>query len=70
MPARARPHRPTAVFAIGTALWAVAGAVLFTLQALDVDDAGDRLWVCAVGVVLGLAGIIYTGRSWRVGAAG
>jgi hypothetical protein len=52
---------------IGTALWAVAFVVLLPFQSALRED--DRTWwfgVCAVGFLLGLAGIAYTVRRRAV----
>ncbi|MDR0946093.1 MAG: DUF2530 domain-containing protein [Bifidobacteriaceae bacterium] len=54
-----------ALFLGGTALWLVALAVLFVLDALHVWKPGDWLWVCGIGAVLGAAGAAYSHWSWR-----
>lgn len=54
--------------AIGTCLWAVAGATLwlFFRPALETHDASWWLWVCVVGFGLGLVGLPYVMRRRAV----
>jgi uncharacterized membrane protein len=65
MPRAENSRRHIAVFAVGTLAWAVALIVLVTLDITSRHDAGDWPWVCAVGVALGLAGMLYARHSWR-----
>jgi hypothetical protein len=53
------------LFGIGTGLWALALVALVALDLFGVYRAGSWIWVCAVGVVLGTAGVIYSRHSWR-----
>lgn len=51
---------------IGTAIWALALVGLLPLRArLVAAGRGWWLWVCAVGVLLGLAGVAYCVRRRR-----
>jgi hypothetical protein len=53
------------LFGIVTGLWAVALGVIVVLDLAGVYQARVWILVCAVGVLLGIAGIIYTKFSWR-----
>ncbi|MDR2566125.1 MAG: hypothetical protein LBC97_08740 [Bifidobacteriaceae bacterium] len=53
------------LFGIGTGLWALALAVLVALDLTGVYQARVWIWVCGVGVVLGIAGVVYSKHSWR-----
>lgn len=50
--------------AVGTCLWAVAGAILwlFFRPELAAHDASWWLWVCFAGFALGLVGLPYVTR--------
>lgn len=52
-----------AIFAIGTLAWAVALVILLCRGGTSVF--GLWPWVCGLGVVLGLAGLVYARHSWR-----
>ncbi|MDR1295571.1 MAG: DUF2530 domain-containing protein [Bifidobacteriaceae bacterium] len=65
MPATATTSRHTALFATGTGLWALALAILAIGEATHVHDAGDWVWVCVAGIVLGIVGVCYAHVSWR-----
>jgi hypothetical protein len=53
------------LFGIGTALWALALAVTVVLDVTGTHQARVWVWVCAVGMVLGIAGTVYSKYSWR-----
>jgi hypothetical protein len=53
------------VFGIGTGLWAIALAVMVVLDLTGTYQARVWIWVCAVGVVLGIAATVYSKFSWR-----
>jgi hypothetical protein len=53
------------LFGIGTALWAIALTVMVILDLTGLYQARVWIWVCAVGVVLGIAAIVYSKFSWR-----
>ncbi|MDR1799517.1 MAG: DUF2530 domain-containing protein [Bifidobacteriaceae bacterium] len=53
------------LFAIGTAMWLLALGVLAALQATGHLDRPEWLWICGVGVALGVVGVIYSRHSWR-----
>jgi polyferredoxin len=53
------------LFAVGTALWSIALLVVVTLDLMGMYRARVWIAVCAVGIVLGVTGIIYTKFSWR-----
>ena len=47
----------------GLAAWVVAFVVVLVFFA-PITDSGNRwiLWICAVGIVLGLAGLVYAAK--------
>ncbi|MDR1118811.1 MAG: hypothetical protein LBL01_05890 [Bifidobacteriaceae bacterium] len=53
------------LFGIGTGAWAVALATMVTLDLAGMYRARVWIWVCAVGVLLGVVAIVYTKVSWR-----
>ncbi|MCL2804052.1 MAG: DUF2530 domain-containing protein [Micrococcales bacterium] len=53
------------LFGLGTGLWALALAVLAILYWGFDQPVGRWLWVCLVGLVLGVVGVIYSRHSWR-----
>jgi hypothetical protein len=53
------------LFGIGTGLWGVALVTLVTLDLTGAYQARVWIWVCAVGMILGIAAIIYSKFSWR-----
>jgi hypothetical protein len=65
VPTAAKTSRHTALFAVGTGLWALALAVLAILDATGVHDAGDGPRVCITAIVLGMVGMCYAHFSWR-----
>jgi hypothetical protein len=71
MPSRAlrRPDPPPLetddvhVVAVGTGLWGIGLVVLVVLRLTDRADVRDWwLWMCGIGVVLGLVGVRYCQR--------
>lgn len=55
------PLTPVAI--TGTVLWLIGGSIaLFNMSWLQDNDALWWLWVCLIGVGLGLAGMIYSLR--------
>ncbi|PJJ61982.1 DUF2530 domain-containing protein [Compostimonas suwonensis] len=56
---------------VGTILWLVAGAVmLIVFGALDAAGRGWWLWVCCIGVGIGLVGLLVAVRNRRRARAG
>jgi hypothetical protein len=53
------------LFALGTGAWFMALALMTTLDLMGWYRARVWIAVCAVGVVLGVCGIVYTKFSWR-----
>jgi hypothetical protein len=58
------------LFSIGTGGWAAALITMVTLDLTDTYRARVWIWVCAVGVLLGVVGIVYTKVSWRARPGG
>jgi hypothetical protein len=53
------------LFGIGAGLWAAALVVIVVLDLAGLYQARVWIWVCAVGVLLGVVAIIYSKVSWR-----
>lgn len=54
---------------LGTALWTVALVVLLLGGTRPSSDNGWWLWVCAVGIIIGVIGTAFTRRRRAVYAA-
>ncbi|QNE47777.1 DUF2530 domain-containing protein [Glaciihabitans sp. INWT7] len=60
VPVKTDDRRPLLV---GLAVWVIAAIiVLLFLRPLSDSGNGPILWTCAVGILLGLAGLIYAAK--------